>query len=106
MPKTKYYVVWRGRKPGIYTSWADCDKQIQGFAGQKFKGFKTLEEAQKAFEDGPEGYWGRRNRLPKIPSEKIVLLGAPELNSTAVDGAWNTATGDIEYQGVHIASGD
>ena len=106
MSKTKYSVVWRGRTPGIYTSWADCDAQIKGFPGQKFKGFKTTEEAQKAFQDGPGDYWGKQNPMPKIPSVKFALLGTPELNSIAVDGAWNTATGDIEYQGVHIVSGE
>jgi ribonuclease HI len=31
--KKKYYVVWRGIKPGIYDSWDDCKKQVQGFEG-------------------------------------------------------------------------
>lgn len=39
------YVVWTGRKPGIYYTWSDCEEQIKGFKGAKFKGFKTHEEA-------------------------------------------------------------
>ena len=26
--KNKYYVVWKGKKPGIYENWNDCKKQI------------------------------------------------------------------------------
>ncbi|MGE5774650.1 MAG: viroplasmin family protein, partial [Chloroflexota bacterium] len=32
MQKQKYYVVWKGHRPGIYTSWAECEKQVKGFA--------------------------------------------------------------------------
>ena len=24
MAKQKYYVVWKGVNPGVYTSWTDC----------------------------------------------------------------------------------
>ena len=30
-PSPKFYVVWRGAEPGIYTSWADCERQVKGF---------------------------------------------------------------------------
>ncbi|ORY22505.1 ribonuclease H-like domain-containing protein [Naematelia encephala] len=33
MPKAGYYAVKSGRKPGIYTSWAECEEQIKGFSG-------------------------------------------------------------------------
>ncbi|MDD6893533.1 MAG: RNase H1/viroplasmin domain-containing protein, partial [Lactobacillus sp.] len=35
----------RGKKPGIYTSWPECQKQVAGFANARFKGFMTREEA-------------------------------------------------------------
>ena len=28
MGKTKFYVVWKGVKPGIYDNWIECKKQI------------------------------------------------------------------------------
>ncbi len=46
---SKYYVVWVGRKPGIYRSWADCKAQTDKFPAAKFKSFKTSEEADAAF---------------------------------------------------------
>ncbi|WP_289188079.1 RNase H1/viroplasmin domain-containing protein, partial [uncultured Bacteroides sp.] len=30
MKKRKYYVVWAGVNPGIYTSWTDCQLQTKG----------------------------------------------------------------------------
>ena len=35
MAKVKYYVVWKGVMPGIYTSWAACKEQVEGQAGAK-----------------------------------------------------------------------
>jgi ribonuclease HI len=46
----KYYVVWQGETPGIYRDWDACRKQVDGFPGAKFKSFKTMEEAQAAFD--------------------------------------------------------
>ena len=41
----KYYAVKRGRKTGIFTVWADCAAQVQGFQGAVYKGFMTEDEA-------------------------------------------------------------
>ncbi|RZJ85186.1 MAG: ribonuclease H, partial [Chryseobacterium sp.] len=37
MPKRKFYVVWVGRQPGVYTSWPDCEKQVKGFENATYK---------------------------------------------------------------------
>ena len=49
MAKKKWYVVWKGKKPGIYSTWAECEKQVKGFKGAKFKSFPSYEEAEAAF---------------------------------------------------------
>ncbi len=49
MAKQKYYVVWKGRKPGIYTSWTECEAQVKGFAGAEYKSFPNREMAEAAF---------------------------------------------------------
>ena len=56
-----YYVVHKGRKPGIYSSWLDCKKQIDKFEGAIFKKFIIEEEAKKFLEEG----FGP-NKKPKI----------------------------------------
>ena len=50
MPKkNKYYVVWQGVEPGIYDTWTDCQQQIKGYPGARYKAFKTRAEAETAF---------------------------------------------------------
>lgn len=45
----KFYVVKKGRTPGIYTTWAECLRQVDKFAGAVYKSYKSKEEAQEAF---------------------------------------------------------
>jgi ATP-dependent DNA helicase PIF1 len=40
-----FYAVKKGHNPNIYTSWEECEQQINGFSGSEFKKFKTSEEA-------------------------------------------------------------
>ncbi|MBP9016964.1 MAG: RNase H1/viroplasmin domain-containing protein, partial [Paludibacteraceae bacterium] len=48
MSKNKFFVVWKGKQPGIYPSWEECSRQVHQFEGAKFKGFATEKEAQQA----------------------------------------------------------
>jgi len=45
----KFYVVKQGRTPGIYTTWAECLRQVDKFAGAVYKSYKTRAEAEEAF---------------------------------------------------------
>ena len=47
--KTKYYVVWKGKKPGIYDAWETCREQVEGIAGAEYQSYKTIEEACDAY---------------------------------------------------------
>ena len=40
-----YYVVHKGKKPGIYKTWPECKKQITNFDGAIFKKFNNSTEA-------------------------------------------------------------
>ena len=51
MAKKQYYVVIKGRTPGIYQTWEDCKAQVNGFKGAKYKGFKNIEDAQQYIAD-------------------------------------------------------
>jgi ribonuclease HI len=48
----KFYVIWVGREPGIYTDWPTAQKQVMKFAGAKYKSFTSKAEADAAFADG------------------------------------------------------
>ncbi len=46
MAEKKFYAVRKGKKPGIYSTWDKCKKQVDGFSGAEYKGFGTLIEAE------------------------------------------------------------
>ena len=108
MAKQKYYVVWEGVTPGVYTSWTDCQLQTKGFEGAKYKSFDTREEAERAFASSPWAYIGKSapKNKPKT-TEGCLTSYPPEVieNSLAVDAACSGNPGMMEYQGVHVASG-
>ena len=58
--KNNFYAVLAGRQPGIYRTWAECQRQVIGFKGAKFKGFVTLEDAE-AFMGSRNGVGSARN---------------------------------------------
>jgi len=41
----KYYAVKKGKKPGIYNSWTETKKQVDGYSGAQYKSFTTYNEA-------------------------------------------------------------
>ncbi len=43
--KIAFYAVKKGISPGIYSSWEECEQQIDGFSGAEYKKFKTKVEA-------------------------------------------------------------
>lgn len=53
MAKKKFYAVRVGKIPGVYDTWTECQKQVVGVQGAKYKSFPTLAEAQ-AFVRGEE----------------------------------------------------
>jgi ribonuclease HI len=105
MPEKKFYVVWKGNQPGVYASWAECKKQVEGYNGALYKSFKSFTEAQIAFKKGLSGFNAKQNN-PNASSElKHQSALQPIRNSIAVDGAWNTKTLQSEYRGVEVSSG-
>ena len=47
----KYYAVKQGRKPGIYSSWDECKKQVEKYKGAIYKSFTSLKEANDFIKD-------------------------------------------------------
>lgn len=43
----KYYAVRKGRKPGIYTDWKECQKQIIRFPNAEYKSFENEDDAKE-----------------------------------------------------------
>lgn len=49
MAKNNYYVVWVGKKTGIFTNWSEVQPLVTGHPGSKFKGFVSKTEAEAAY---------------------------------------------------------
>jgi ribonuclease HI len=105
MGKQKYYVVWEGLNPGIYTNWTDCLLQTKGVKGAKYKSFESIEEAERAFTSSPSDFIIKKETQRPILSGERELPKEVEQNSLAVDAACSGNPGKMEYRGVHIASG-
>jgi ribonuclease HI len=104
MAEQKYYVVWVGVTPGVYTSWKDCLLQTAGYEGAKYKSFDTKKEAERAFTRPPYEYIGRKAK-PETAAPAARYGGCVIGNSLAVDAACSGNPGAMEYRGVHVASG-
>jgi ribonuclease HI len=105
--KPKFYVVWKGRQTGVFTTWADCQEQTNGFDGAVFKSFESKELAEKAFHDSSYEYIGKNKKIVNsLSKEQLALIGDPLEDAIAVDGAWNNNTGLVEYQGVYLKTNE
>ncbi|MFM8427950.1 MAG: viroplasmin family protein [Chloroflexota bacterium] len=102
MARQKYYVVWKGRKTGVFTSWAECEKQVKGFVGAQFKAFESETEADAAYLAKYEDYIGKVSTSGKWREASVK----PVLPSVCVDAACSGAPGKLEYRGVNTETGE
>ncbi|MDD3567679.1 MAG: ribonuclease H family protein [Bacteroidales bacterium] len=100
MAKKKYYVVWEGVNPGIYESWDECQKNIKGYQNAKYKSFPTRQAAEAALMGNYHDYTTKPTNVAMQLEGLQENQPKPIFPALAVDAAWNTATGDMEYQGV------
>ena len=77
----KFYVVKKGRKPGIYMSWDACKAQVMGFPNARYKGFKTKAEAEAFL--NPDA-----NELMQIDEDTLVAY---------VDGSYDHSQKRFSY---------
>ncbi|RLM93324.1 hypothetical protein C2845_PM08G12850 [Panicum miliaceum] len=45
----KWYVVFKGRRPGVYGDSEACQLQVTGFSHASYKSYNKKEEAMRAF---------------------------------------------------------
>lgn len=95
--KKKYYVVWKGLSPGIYESWGECKKQVDGVDGAQYKSFTDKDEALRSFE---KSYWEITQMKGKKNLQELTTDDKPILNSLSVDAACAGNPGTLEFRGV------
>ncbi len=112
--KNKYYVVWVGVEPGIYDRWSDCQEQIHGFPGARYKAYNTREEAVEAYRGDPSEQLETMRSILRTAERMKNSMPAPRdfsaipairLDAVAVDGACAGNPGRMEYRAVRVADG-
>ncbi|WP_017811531.1 ribonuclease H [Paenibacillus shenyangensis] len=122
MAKSKYYVVWEGHQPGIYTSWPECQKQTSGYKDAKYKSYESRAEADKAYSEGWKKHWGQgksgstgsssskgSSRTASYGKRTAASTSIPmdqiDYDSISVDVGTRGNPGPVEYKGVDTRTG-
>ena len=97
--KSKYYVVWEGVKPGIYTTWDEAKAQVDGYPSPKYKSFTSIEEATFAFRKPATDSLNKSTTKPQASAPKTGLHRIIE-KSICVDAGCQGNPGLMDYRGV------
>ena len=120
MAGKKFYVVWIGRRPGIYNRWEDCRDQVQRFEGARYMSFETEADAREAMANGWKQAYaahhqavglqggqgaGASDALPAPGGGSPRMSSRPTGSFIAVDAACSGNPGRMEYRGVLVQAG-
>ncbi|WP_339219048.1 ribonuclease H family protein [Paenibacillus sp. FSL H8-0332] len=117
MAKQKYYVVWEGKQPGVYNTWAECQAQTDHYTGAKYKSYESKAAAETAFKAGWKGNWGTgaaasgasgTSKSGKSWGRSAGVETSEEIDydSISVDVGTRGNPGPVEYKGVDTQTGD
>lgn len=129
MAASKFYVVWVGKKTGVYGSWKECQEQVNGFPDAKYKSYESKAQAEAAFKDGWQKHWGKgsanagsgakaksaaagASARSILSQGKVSAAGVPraaleiDYDSISVDVGTHGNPGPVEYKGVDTQTGD
>ena len=93
--KPKFYVVWKGRKTGVFSSWEACAAQVQGFTGAQYKSFGSrVRPPSRLFVESMPPTWA--NQPPaaigfSLPTRRWLKVLRWMPPAQAAPGGWNTA---------------
>jgi len=102
MPKEKFYVVWKGRRRGVYSSWRECAAQVSGYTGAQYMAFESRALAERAFRGRYEEFRAGNTRAAWL-SRAGGDFAPPD--SIAVDASCIGNPGPMEYRGVNVGAG-
>ena len=118
----KFYAVRQGRVPGVYTTWADCEKQVKGFGGAIYKSFPTEAEARAFVDDSGlslSDFMSAKRSEPKSsqevksksmnsrPTGFVVKPDFTRANHVIayIDGSYNKGTNTVGAGGIIFLNG-
>lgn len=73
----KYYTVKKGRTPGVYRTWEDAKKQVDGFSGAEYKSFEKITDATEYLN------WNKETQ-PDIVNEDSLNNAIKKIKSASV----------------------
>lgn len=104
---TKYYAVKKGLSTGVFFTWDECKKMVDGYPGAIYKSFPTFEEAECFVKGVPyvkvEGSALTATNQGKNSAVDVVY--EPGALIAYVDGSYNVATEEFSYGMVLLAEG-
>ncbi|KAL6062231.1 Virus viroplasmin [Balamuthia mandrillaris] len=83
--KPKWYAVAEGRRPGVYRSWADCEDQVKGFSGAKYKSFATEAEAEDYLQSHARERLQKESTIQAFLKRKRGSVGASNDDATTTE---------------------
>lgn len=109
-----FYAVAKGKTPGIYATWPDCEAQVKGFNGPKFRKFNTKSEADAFIEEfGGSGSTPKKekkggivDKRPKNTISNVIPSGASFIDLTHVpSGSSSFRAGVQQFETSSTANG-
>lgn len=95
MAKKKFYAVRVGKRPGIYSTWSECEEQVKGFSGAIYKSYATLGEAESFIlgDNAEKPHLNDKNKIStkdfnSMVNDRIASLKENEVIAF-VDGSYN-----------------
>lgn len=87
----KFYAVKEGKRKGVFESWEECKKQVEGFSGAIYKSFPTKERALEYLSISQD-----KNNEEETAEETPYAF---------VDGSFNADTGVYGFGGFLVVDG-
>jgi hypothetical protein len=77
-PCPKWYAVAKGRRPGIYSTWPECEEQVKGYSNAYFRGFSELQGGLQGATD-----WLHAHSVPAYPGDGANRAYVPAYSDLA-----------------------
>ena len=92
MNNEKYYVVRKGHHIGIFKTWGECKKAVEGYKNPIFRKFDTFEEAKEFLKTGSKSSSSVNITTKSSLTDKTIQLTTTKKSKTNVNGNGNCNT--------------
>lgn len=71
--KKKFYAVLKGHRPGVYPTWEECRRQVEGYSQAEYKVFVTRKNAEDYLNSNPKHV--QKADEPVLIETKVTISG-------------------------------